>query len=59
VAAREAVARGVPVADIEKMGVRENIARAKYIPEDKMEQIKGIKEEIDKEMEALVGAQAA
>jgi len=58
-AAREAVARGVPVAEIETMSVRENIARAKYIPEDKMDQIKGIKEEIDKEMEALVGAQAA
>ncbi len=58
-AAREAVARGVPVADIEKMSIRENIARAKYIPEDKMDQIKGIKEEIDREMEALVGAQAA
>jgi V/A-type H+-transporting ATPase subunit A len=59
VAAREAVSRGVPVADIETMKVRESIARAKYIPEDKMDRIKGIKEEIDREMEALAGAQAA
>ena len=49
----------MPVAEIEKMTVRESIARAKYIPEDKMDQIKGIKDEIDKEMEALVSAQAA
>jgi len=59
VAAREAVSRGVAVADIETMKVRESIARAKYIPEDKMDQIKGIKEEIDREMEALAGVQAA
>jgi V/A-type H+-transporting ATPase subunit A len=54
-AAREAVERGVPVAAIEKMDVRESIARAKYIPEDKMEEIKAIKDEIDREMEALAG----
>jgi V/A-type H+-transporting ATPase subunit A len=58
-AAREAVSRGVPVGEIEKMAVRESIARAKYIPEDKMDEIKGIKEEIDKEMESLASAQAA
>ena len=57
-AARSAVDRGVPVAAIEKMDVRESIARAKYIPEDKMDQIRSIKEEIDKEMEALAGTQA-
>ena len=57
-AARAAVERGVPVAAIEKMDVRESIARAKYIPEDKMDQIKSIKQEIDQEMEALAGSQA-
>ena len=57
-AAREAVARGVPVEQIEKMAVRESIARAKYVPEDKMPEIKGIKEEIDKEMESLASAHA-
>jgi V/A-type H+-transporting ATPase subunit A len=57
-AARAAVERGVPVAAIEKMDVRESIARAKYIPEDKMDQIKNIKQEIDQEMEALAGSEA-
>ena len=55
-AAKAAVERGVPVAAIEKMDVRESIARAKYIPEDKIDQIKAIKEEIDREMESLAGA---
>jgi V/A-type H+-transporting ATPase subunit A len=57
-AAREAVARGALVTDIEKMNVRESIARAKYIPENRMDEIKGIKDEIDKEMESLAGVQA-
>ncbi len=57
-AAREAVARGVPVDEIEKMVVRESIARAKYVPEDRMDEIVRIKDEIDKEMESLAGAHA-
>lgn len=55
-AARDALDRGVPVAAIEEMGVRERIARAKYEPEDKLDSVKAIKDEIDKEIQSLVGA---
>jgi V/A-type H+-transporting ATPase subunit A len=55
-AARDALDRGVSVAAIEEMGVRERIARAKYEPEDKLDSVKAIKDEIDKEIESLVGA---
>jgi V/A-type H+-transporting ATPase subunit A len=55
-AAREAMKKGVMPSAIEKMAVRERIARAKYEPEDRMESIRNIKEEIDKEIESLVGA---
>jgi V/A-type H+-transporting ATPase subunit A len=55
-AAGEALERGVPISAIEEMGVRERIARAKYEPEDKLASIKGIRDEIDKEIQTLVGA---
>ena len=55
-AAREALDRGVSIGAIEEMAVRERIARAKYEPEDRMDTIKGIKDEIDKEIESLAGA---
>jgi V/A-type H+-transporting ATPase subunit A len=57
-AARDALERGVPISAIEEMDVRERIARAKYEPEDKLAGIKGIKDEIDKEIQTLVGATA-
>jgi V/A-type H+-transporting ATPase subunit A len=57
-AAREALDRGVAIAAIEEMGVRERIARAKYEPEDKIDTVRNIKDEIDKEIEALAGATA-
>ncbi len=55
-AARQAMEKGVTPAAIEEMGVRERIARAKYEPEDRIDNIRNIKEEIDKEIESLVGA---
>jgi V/A-type H+-transporting ATPase subunit A len=55
-AAGQALERGVSIADIEKMDVRERIARAKYEPEDNIETIKSTKDEIDKEIETLAGA---
>jgi V/A-type H+-transporting ATPase subunit A len=55
-AAREALDKGVAIADIETMAVRERIARAKYEPEDRLASVRAIKDEIDKEIETLVGA---
>jgi V/A-type H+-transporting ATPase subunit A len=55
-AAREALDKGVTIADIETMAVRERIARAKYEPEDRLDSVRAIKDEIDKEIETLVGA---
>ena len=55
-AAREALQRGVSISEIETMAVRERIARAKYEPEDRLNTVKAIKDEIDKEIETLVGA---
>jgi len=55
-AAQEALERDVPISEIEKMAVRERIARAKYEPEDRLDSVRAIKEEIDKEMEALIAA---
>jgi V/A-type H+-transporting ATPase subunit A len=55
-ASRQALEKGVPIAAIEEMAVRERIARAKYESEDRLDSIKAIKEEIDKEIESLVGA---
>jgi V/A-type H+-transporting ATPase subunit A len=57
-AASDALQRGVAISAIEEMDVRERIARAKYEPEDRLDSIKGIKDEIDKEIQALVGATA-
>lgn len=55
-AAREALEKGVPITEIEKMAVRERIARAKYEPEDRIDHIIAIKDEIDREMESLVAS---
>jgi V/A-type H+-transporting ATPase subunit A len=55
-AAREALQKGVAITDIETMAVRERIARAKYEPEDRLDTVRAIKDEIDKEIETLVGA---
>jgi V/A-type H+-transporting ATPase subunit A len=55
-AARDALERGVAIAAIEGMAVREQIARAKYEPEDKLDSVRAIKDQIDKELESLVSA---
>jgi V/A-type H+-transporting ATPase subunit A len=55
-AAREALDKGVSIDKIERLEVRERIARAKYEPEDRIDSIKAIKDEIDKEIESLTGA---
>jgi len=55
-AARDALERGVPITEIEKMAVRERIARAKYEPEDRLDHIMAIKDEIDREMESLIAS---
>ena len=57
-AAGEALEQGVPISAIEGMDVRERIARAKYEPEAKLADIKGIKDTIDREIQDLVGATA-
>jgi V/A-type H+-transporting ATPase subunit A len=55
-AAREALEKGVSIADIETMAVRERIARAKYEPEDRLDSVRAIKDAIDKEVATMVGA---
>jgi V/A-type H+-transporting ATPase subunit A len=57
-AASEALDRGVPITAIEQLAVREKIARAKYEPEDKLDTIRATKDEVNKEIESLVGAKA-
>jgi V/A-type H+-transporting ATPase subunit A len=49
----QALKSGVPVLDIAALSVRERIARAKFTPEDRMEELEGIKEEIKKAYEEL------
>ena len=51
-----AIEAGVETADIFKLAVREEIARAKYIPEEEAETIPQIRETIDKQMKELQGA---
>jgi V/A-type H+-transporting ATPase subunit A len=48
-----AIEAGVETADIFKLSVREEIARAKYIPQDEMEKIPQIRDAIDKQIKQL------
>ncbi len=48
-----AIEAGVETVDISKLSVREEIARAKYIPQDEMEKIPQIRDTIDKQMKQL------
>jgi V/A-type H+-transporting ATPase subunit A len=48
-----AIEAGVETADIFKLKVREEIARAKYIPQDEMVKIAGIRDTIDEQMNEL------
>lgn len=45
--AKEALAKGVEITEIEKLAVRERIARMKYLKEDELEKIVSLKEAID------------
>ena len=49
----EAIEQGVETADIFKLPVREDIGRAKYIDNDKVDQIAAIKDEVDRQMKEL------
>ncbi len=51
--ALEAIEAGVDTADIFKLAVREDIARAKYIPQDQIAQIAQIREKITSQMKDL------
>jgi V/A-type H+-transporting ATPase subunit A len=51
--ALDAIEASVETEDIFKLSVREEIARAKYIPQDEMEKIPQIRDTIDKQMKQL------
>jgi V/A-type H+-transporting ATPase subunit A len=51
--ATEAIKAEVETAQIFKLAVREEIARAKYIPQDDISKIAGIRETIDEQMKQL------
>ena len=51
--ALEAIGAGAETGDIFKLEVREDIARAKYIPEEEMEKISQIREKIDNQLKSL------
>ena len=55
----EAIEAGVETAEIFKLAVREDIARAKYIPQDEIDKIRQIRRKIEDQMKQLQGAAAA
>jgi V/A-type H+-transporting ATPase subunit A len=57
--ALEAVDAGIETAEIFKLAVREEIARAKYIPESDIDKITKIRETIDEQMKQLQTAKVA
>lgn len=50
----DALNKGVYLKDIENMAVREKIARAKYIEEDKLDEIRNIEKELEIEIAKLI-----
>lgn len=50
---REALEKGAYFSEIEKLDVKENIARMKYVPNDELEKIDAIKDKIDSELKEL------
>jgi V/A-type H+-transporting ATPase subunit A len=54
-----AIEAGVETAEIARLGVREDIARAKYIPQAEIDKIRQIRAKIDDQMRQLEGAVAA
>ncbi len=57
--ALEAIEAGVETAEIFKLAVREDIARAKYIPQDQIDKIGQIRSRIEEQMKQLQGTAAA
>ncbi|MBN1361599.1 MAG: V-type ATP synthase subunit A [Sedimentisphaerales bacterium] len=57
--ALEAIEAGVETAEIFKLAVREDIARAKYIPQDQIDKIGQIRSRIEEQMKQLQGTVAA
>jgi V/A-type H+-transporting ATPase subunit A len=55
--ALEAIEAGVETADIFKLTVREEIARAKYIPQSELDKIVRIKQTITEQTKALSNSQ--
>ncbi len=51
--AEDALEKGVPVTEIASLAVRERIARAKFIPEEELDKIDGLKKEISRVFEEL------
>jgi len=49
----DALGSGVPVVDIASLAVRERIARAKFTPEEKLDEFENIKNEIRRSFEEL------
>ena len=54
-----AIDAGVDTAEIFRLGVREDIARAKYVPQEEIDKIGQIRTKIDDQMRQLGGAVAA
>jgi V/A-type H+-transporting ATPase subunit A len=52
----EAIEAGVDTAEIFKLAAREDIARAKYIPQDEVEKIGQVRQTIEEQMKQLQGA---
>ncbi len=52
--AQDALRKGAPLREIEKMEVLEDIARMKYIPEDKLDEFDKIEEKLRKQIYALI-----
>ena len=52
-AAREALEKNVDIEDILELPVKEQIGRAKYIPEDELDKFDALEVELKKEMLAL------
>ncbi|MCI5643039.1 V-type ATP synthase subunit A [Peptoniphilus sp. SGI.035] len=50
---QEALEKGAYFSEIEKLDVKENIARMKYVPNDELEKIDAIKDKIDSELKEL------
>ncbi|MCJ7691935.1 MAG: V-type ATP synthase subunit A [Sedimentisphaerales bacterium] len=57
-AALAAIEAGVETAEIFKLAVREEIARAKYVPQSELEKISKIRDTIDEQMKQLQAAAA-